>query len=255
VTGAERAGAPGFADLFSGHASAYAVYRPRYPAALYDWLVSVSPGAQLAWDVGTGNGQVAHSLVTRFARVVATDPSAQQLSHAVPHARIKYVETKYSSGLADGSAQLITVGQAIHWFELGEFFSEARRVLQPRGVVAAFAYAHSRVTPAVDALVRRYHDVTLDGYWAPEHHLIHAGYRTLAMPIDELAAPAFELCEQWSLAQYTGFLRTWSSVQKLIAAGGEARVVGFEEELAAAWGREPVRAVIWPLVLRAGSLH
>lgn len=255
MSAGEGSGSAEFADHFSGHASAYAVYRPRYPAALYDWLLSVSPGAQLAWDVGTGNGQVAHGLVTRFARVVATDPSAQQLSHAVPHPRIKFLETKYASGLADSSAQLITVGQAIHWFELDGFFAESARVLQPRGVVAAFAYAHSRVTPAIDNLVRRYHDVTLDGYWAPEHHLIHAGYRTLAMPIDELAAPTFELCEQWSLAQYAGFLRTWSSVQKLIAAGGEARVMSFEEELTTAWGREPVRAVIWPLVLRAGPLR
>lgn len=255
MTGTEGVGGARFADHFSGHASAYAVYRPRYPAALFDWLASVSPGAELAWDAGTGNGQVAHSLVTRFARVVATDPSAQQLAHAVPHPRIKYLETKYSSGLGGASAQLITVGQAIHWFELDDFFAEVERVLQPRGVVAAFAYAHSRVTPDIDTLVRRLHDITLDGFWAPEHHLIHAGYRTLPMPINELAAPAFELCEQWSLAQYTGFLRTWSSVQKLIAAKGEAQVRSFEEELAAAWGREPSRAVIWPLVLRAGPLH
>lgn len=243
-----------FADHFSGHASQYAAFRPHYPAALYDWLSTTAPGTQLAWDVGTGNGQVAHGLVTRFARVVATDPSAQQLSHATPHARIKYLQTTYDSQLADHSVQLVSVGQALHWFDLPAFFNECRRVLQPDGIVAAFAYAHSRVTPAIDALVRHYHDVTLNGYWAPEHHLIHAGYRTLTMPIVELTPPSFELCEQWTLAQYVGFLRTWSSAQKLIAAGGEARVLAFEAELAAAWGRETARPVIWPLVLRAGPL-
>lgn len=246
---------PGFADHFSGHASTYAEFRPHYPAALYDWLISIAPDAQLAWDVGTGNGQVAHGLVTRFARVLATDPSAQQLVHAAPHPRIQFRQTTYASGLADSSVQLVTVGQALHWFALEGFFAEARRVLQPGGVVAAFAYAHSRVTPEIDVLVRRYHDVTLEGYWAPEHHLIHAGYRTLPMPIDEIAAPSFELCEQWTLARYIGFLRSWSSAQRLIAAGGESRVVAFEAELTAAWGRTPVRAVIWPLVLRAGPLR
>lgn len=245
---------PAFADHFSGHASQYAAYRPRYPAALYDWLSATAPGTQLAWDVGTGNGQVAHGLVTRFARVVATDPSAPQLAHAVPHARIKYLQTTYGSQLADGSAQLVSVGQALHWFDLAAFFNECRRVLQPGGVVAAFAYAHSRVTPAIDTLVRHYHDVTLNGYWAPEHHLIHAGYRTLPMPIAEITPPSFELCEQWTLAQYIGFLRTWSSAQKLIVAGGEARVLAFEADLSAAWGKEAVRPVIWPLVLRAGPL-
>jgi SAM-dependent methyltransferase len=246
--------ATSFADHFSGHASQYAAFRPHYPAALYDWLSAVSPGTLLAWDVGTGNGQVAHGLVTRFARVVATDPSAQQLSHAAPHARIKYLQTTYDSQIANASAQLVTVGQALHWFDLSAFFAECRRVLVTGGIVAAFAYAHSRVTPEVDAIVRHYHDRTLDGFWAPEHHLIHAGYRTLAMPIAELTPPTFELCERWTLAQYTGFLRTWSSAQRLIAAGGEAKVIAFEAELAAAWGKEPVRPVIWPLVLRAGPL-
>lgn len=243
-----------FADHFSGHASLYATYRPRYPGTLYDWLASVAPGAELAWDVGTGNGQVAQGLVTRFARVIATDPSSKQLANAEPHARIKYIESKYASGASPGAVQLVTVGQAIHWFELEAFFSEVRQVLTPKGIVAAFAYAHSRVTPAIDAIVRRYHDVTLAGYWAPEHHLIHAGYKTLAMPIAEIAAPSFELCEEWSLAQYLGFLRTWSSTQKLLAAGGEGRVLALEAELTEAWGTVRTRQVMWPLVMRAGPL-
>jgi len=243
-----------FADHFSGHASSYAAYRPHYPVALYEWLASAAPGTQLAWDVGTGNGQVAHGLVTRFARVVATDPSEKQISHAAAHPRIKFERTTYDTSLADGAVQLVTVGQALHWFDLDAFFAEAARVLQPGGIVAAFAYTHSRVTPEIDAVVRHFHDVTVGPYWAPEHHLIHAGYRSLAMPIRELAPPAFEICERWSLEQYRGFLRTWSSTQRLIADGGEDRVVGFEAALAAAWGREDTQPVLWPLIMRAGTL-
>ncbi|MEX2181510.1 MAG: class I SAM-dependent methyltransferase [Gemmatimonadaceae bacterium] len=246
---------PTFADHFSGHASAYAAYRPRYPATLFEWLTSVVPGTEQAWDVGTGSGQVAHGLVTRFARVVATDPSAAQVAQAAPHPRIRYAVSAYESGLPDASAQLVAVGQALHWFDLDAFFAEARRVLQPRGVVAAFAYAHSRVTPEVDRWVREYHDVTLRDLWAPEHHLIHQGYRSLQLPLDEIAAPAFELCEQWTLAQYGGFLRTWSSVQRLIAREGEERVVAFETGLAERWGEARVRPVLWPLVLRVGTLR
>lgn len=243
-----------FADHFSGHASEYAAYRPHYPAALYDWLASAAPGTQLAWDVGTGNGQVAHGLVTRFARVVATDPSERQLEHAAPHARIRYACTAYDAPVPEGSVELVAVGQALHWFDLPAFFGEVGRVLHPRGFVAAFAYTHSRVTPEIDAVVRRYHDDTLGAYWAPEHHLIHAGYRTLELPIAEVAAPAFEIVERWTLAQYRGFLRTWSSVQRLIAAGGEEAVLAFEASLAEAWGRTAERAVVWPLVMRAGHL-
>jgi len=249
-----RPGGHTFADHFSGHASSYAAFRPRYPPALYEWLTALSPCAELAWDAGTGNGQVAHGLATRFARIVATDPSAQQLAHAVPHPRIKFECSTYSTSIADGAAQLVTVGQALHWFDLPAFFAEVRRVLQSRGIVAAFAYTHSRVTPEVDALVRAFHDDTVGPYWAPEHHLIHAGYRTLQLPIAELAAPAFEIVEQWTLEQYRGFLRTWSSVQRLIAAGGAARVLAFESELAERWGEATSRPVLWPLVLRVGTL-
>lgn len=243
-----------FADHFSGHALSYAVHRPRYPAALYDWLATAAGGAELAWDVGTGNGQVAQGLATRFARVVATDPSEEQLSHAVPHARIRYQRTTYQPDLPDASVDLVAVGQALHWFALEEFFGSVRRLLKPGGLFAAFAYAHSRVSPEIDALMRQYHDVTVGPFWAPEHHWIHAGYRTLDLPIAEIDAPPFEIVERWSCAQYLGFLRTWSSVQRLMRAEGDAKVLAFEAELMEAWGRQSERAVVWPLILRAGRL-
>ncbi len=243
-----------FAALFSGHAAAYAAFRPRYPVALYDWLSREAPGTALAWDAGTGNGQVAVGLATRFARVVATDPSAEQLAQAEPHPRVRYAQGRYEPPVPDGIVQLITVGQALHWFDLPAFIAGARRVLTPGGLIAAFAYAHSQVSSAVDQVVRHYHDVTVGPYWAPEHHLIHDGYRTLEFPIAELDAPAFEIAEEWTLAQYAGFLRTWSSVQRLIRAEGDGKVTAFEQGLAEAWGAEPRRTVRWPLVMRVGPL-
>lgn len=243
-----------FAALFSGHAAAYASFRPRYPLALYDWLAREAPGTAFGWDAGTGNGQVAIGLATRFARVVATDPSAEQLAQAEAHPRVTYAQGRYEPPVPDGLIQLITVGQAIHWFDLPAFIASARRVLCPGGLIAAFAYVHSEVTADVDLLVRHYHDVTVGAYWAPEHHLIHAEYRTLDLPIAERAAPPFEIAEEWTLAQYAGFLRTWSSTQRLIRAEGEAKVVAFERELAEAWGSERTRRVRWPMILRVGPL-
>lgn len=243
-----------FAHLFSGHAATYATYRPKYPAALYDWLAELAPRREQAWDVGTGNGQVAVGLAAHFARVTATDPSAEQLANAELHDCIIYRKATYDSGLGDASVDLVTVGQALHWFALDEFFAEVRRVLVPGGVFAAFAYVHSSVTPELDRVTMHYHDVTCWDYWAPEHHIIREGYRTLELPIREVTAPAFEICTEMTLAQYAGFFRTWSSTQRLLKAGGEAQVLEFERELARTWGDVHVRAVRWPIVLRVGAL-
>lgn len=244
-----------FRDHFSAHAGTYATHRPRYPIALFHWLAVVAPGTALAWDVGTGNGQVATGLITRFAQVVATDASAEQIANAATHARITYRIAQYESGIADHAAQLVTVGQALHWFDADVFCKEVRRVLQPGGVLAAFAYTHSQVSADVDLLVRHHHDVTLGHYWPVEHHLIHEEYRGIALPIDELLPPPFEMREDWTLAQYRGFLRSWSGTQRLIAARGEEPILAFERDLAAAWGSVPRRNVTWPLFMRVGEIR
>ena len=244
-----------FADHFSAHAASYAEFRPRYPAALFHWLAVVSPGTAQAWDAGTGNGQVALGLISRFARVRVTDASAEQIAQAVPHPRIDYAVAQYESGLPAASAQLVTAGQALHWFDADAFSREARRVLQPGGILAVFGYKYSRVTEEVDALVRQHMEFTIGQYWPPEHRVVNEGYRAIALPIDELVPPPLELREDWSLAQYTGFLRTWSGTRRFIAARGEEPIAQFEQALAKAWGETPRRAVRWELFVRAGEVR
>jgi SAM-dependent methyltransferase len=245
---------PHFAHLFSGHASTYAAFRPTYPSALYDWLARLAPGDAQAWDVGTGNGQVAVALAERFAQVMATDPSDAQLRAATAHPRVTYRAATYDSALPDASVQLVTVGQALHWFDLAAFFAEVRRVLAPGGVFAAFAYVHSRVTAAVDVVTRQYHDVTCGPHWAPEHHRIREGYRSMALPIVEVEAPTFEIRTSMSLEQYLGYHRSWSATQRLLAAGGEPEVLAFERAVADVWDEAPAREVVWPMFVRAGTL-
>ena len=244
-----------YADHFSAHAAAYAQYRPRYPAALFHWLAVVAPGTTQAWDAGTGNGQVALGLVSRFAQVRATDASAEQVAQATPHSRVTYAVAQYESGLPDRSTDLVTAGQALHWFDADAFAREARRILRPGGVLAAFGYKYSRVTPDVDALVRHHLEVTLGQYWPPEHRLVNDAYRAIALPIDELVPPPLELREDWTLGQYIGFLRTWSGTRRFIAARGEEPILAFERALGEAWSDGSRRAVRWELFVRAGEIR
>src|SRR5213594_1017057 len=115
-----------FQDHFSTRAAIYARARPSYPPALFEELAALSPGRALAWDCGTGNGQAARGLATHFDKVLASDPSAAQLSHARPHPRIEFrLSLERDSGLAAGSVDLVTAAQAAHWFDRDAFYAEA----------------------------------------------------------------------------------------------------------------------------------
>jgi ubiquinone/menaquinone biosynthesis C-methylase UbiE len=130
-----------FKDHFSRQAADYAKFRPRYPRELFEYLGSVAPCRQLAWDCGTGNGQAAIGLATVFDRVIATDASEKQISSAQPHEHVEYrVAPAENSGVQSDTVDLIMVAQALRWFDLERFYAEARRVLKPHGILAASAY-------------------------------------------------------------------------------------------------------------------
>jgi len=245
-----------FADHFSGHASAYQQFRPRYPAVLYHYLALRSPGTALAWDCGTGNGQAATGLAERFARVVATDPSAEQIAHAKPHPRVVYRVATYDSGIDAGSAQLVTAAQSLHWMDVNAFVAEARRVLQPGGLLAAWCYSLCRIEPRIDELVQFFYRVTIGAYWPPERRLVDEGYRTVALPLDELDVPPFDLVSDMTLDRFLGYVETWSAVQRCIAARGRDSFEAFARTVAERWGMpHTLRRVTFPLHVRAGELR
>jgi SAM-dependent methyltransferase len=244
----------GFQDHFSGHAASYAQARPTYPAALFDWLAMQVRGRGQAWDAGCGNGQASVALAAQFARVFATDPSASQVAAATPHPRVAYaVEAAEACSLPDASCDLVTVAQALHWFDQDRFHAQVARVLRPNGVFAAWSYERCSVTPDVDAVFERVYGAELGAWWPPERRHVEARYATLPFPYAELPAPAFELRCDWTLAQYLAYLRSWSACQRRLQAEGVDAVGLHADAFAAAWG-DPgaVRAVRWSLLLKAG---
>ena len=119
-----------FADHFSRVAPGYASYRPRYPEALFAYLAALPARRELAWDCAAGSGQATVGLLPYFLRIVATDASAVLLASAPADPRIDYrVAPAEASGLESSSADLITVAQAAHWFDLLAFYREVERVL------------------------------------------------------------------------------------------------------------------------------
>lgn len=246
--------ASSFPDHFSGHAADYARYRPDYPEALFDFLAGLPPARRRAWDCATGNGQAAAALSRRFDEVVATDASAKQIAAAVPFFGVTYrVAPAEASGLPDGSVDLVTAAQALHWFDRPRFWREAARVLVSGGVIAVWCYDWLRVDAAVDAVLRRLARDTVGPYWPPERAIVDTGYHALEFPFEEITAPSFEMEKRWRLSDVAGYLRTWSATRRFVEATGEDPILRVEPELAAAWG-DPgrTRTVRWTIDLRVG---
>ncbi len=244
-----------FTDHFAPLATDYASFRPTYPAGLFAWLAEVSPGGALAWDCAAGSGQASLDLARRFRRVIASDASEAQIAAAPHHPNVEYrVAPAESSGLADASVDLITVAQALHWFDLERFYAEARRVLAPDGVLAAWTYGVLHVAgEEIDRAVQTFYADTVGPYWPPERSLVESGYRTLPFPFAELSPPSFIMESEWNLAQLLGYFRSWSATGRFIAARGHDPVTELERMLAPLWGDPALcRRVSWPLSVRAG---
>jgi SAM-dependent methyltransferase len=242
-----------FKDHFSRQAADYAKFRPRYPQQLFQYLGSIALSRQLAWDCGTGNGQAAVGLAAVFDRVMATDASEKQIVNAQPHEGVEYrVAPAENSGIESGTIDLVMIAQALHWLDLARFYAEAQRVLKPGGVLAASAYNLLHIEPAIDQVVNRYYYEVVGSFWPPERKLVE-NFADLPFPFHELDPPKFEITALWDLDHLVGYLRSWSSTQRFIAAKGIDPLEQIGDELRSVWGDpQRTRNVRWPLTLRIG---
>lgn len=244
-----------FKDHFSSLAASYASFRPHYPPSLFDYLSKSSRQHELAWDCACGSGQATLDLARHYAAVVATDASASQVAAAPPYPNVEYrVAAAEASGLDSASVDLVTVAQALHWFELASFYAEVERVLRPGGVLAVWTYGVVHVEDeSIDRRLQEFYWKTLQSYWPAERRYVESGYRTLPFPFAELAPPSFDMQEHWSLRELIGYIRSWSATARYVEQHGIDPAIVLEQGLEHEWG-DPTseRKIIWPLSLRIG---
>jgi len=224
---------------------------------LFAFVAELTTRHRVALDCGTGNGQAASGLASLFDRVIAIDPSIEQLRNAAPHLRIEYrVARAEASALPAQSVDLVTAAQALHWFDVTSFFAEARRVLIPSGAIAVWGYGDPVLdSRPLDETLQAFNRGVLEPYWYRERKLLLDGYKSVLFPFEEVSAPALELEMQWTLPELAGYLRTWSATARYAAEHGADPIIEVENSLAAAWGDSQARRTIrWPLYVRAGRL-
>lgn len=242
-------------DNFSAQAKSYARYRPDYSVDIIEYIASFIENRGIALDVATGNGQVAAKLAKYFNMVYATDISEKQLENAIQADNIVYKkeraeQTSFSNEMFD----LITVAQAIHWFDFDAFYKEVYRILKPDGLFVVMGYGLFSTNPDSDRLIRHLHAGILGDYWDPERRYVDEGYKTIPFPFDEIEAQEFSETFTWSFDHLLGYIESWSAVQHYIKKNGSHPVDLIRDELKESWERGNDKAT-FPLLLRIGKLN
>ena len=240
-------------DNFSTGSDQYAQFRPDYPQNLAPFLAAEAPHHNAAWDCGTGNGQLAVKLAAHFETVYATDLSAAQISQATPKDNIVYkVERAEATAFSDRQFDLITVAQAIHWFDFEAFYKEVYRTLKDDGLFAVTGYALLTISPVIDAVVLHFYKAIVGPYWDQERRYIDELYQTIPFPFKEIKTPELVQEYDWTLGQLMGYLGTWSAVQHYKKAMGNDPLLLIAQDLKQVWGDAHLQRVKIPILLRAG---
>ncbi len=244
-------------NWFDQGGRAYASFRPEYPPELPKFLADCAPDKSMAVDVGCGSGQLTRPLADHFNAVAGLDASEDQIANAKAHERIRYLCAPAEKlPLPDRSASLVTAAQAAHWFDLAAFYREVRRIAVEGAAVALASYGVLQLDQDdLQERFSRFYRNEIGPYWPPERRLVDTGYADISFPFHERPAPEMGIERAWQLAEFLGYVSTWSAVRQVNQAGRGDILDAFVHEFSAVWGDTATkRAIFWPIALRVGTV-
>ncbi|KDQ08728.1 hypothetical protein BOTBODRAFT_37728, partial [Botryobasidium botryosum FD-172 SS1] len=262
------------------NASTYASFRPTYPPrlfqAVYDYHARTPrAGWAKAVDLGCGTGQATTVLAERFQHVIGVDPSQKMITQAqsqsqapsspssepgsavvaardVGSLNYRVGNAEELSFLEDESVDLITAGQAAHWFKYDELWPELARVLKRGGSIAFWGYsefrlpAHPHLTPQITLYsATPSNPAGVGAYWEQPGRSIVEAHLTAVRPPPSLFASQERihfagahdlgnagkevdgdrirveeaiLSKRFTWESMEGYLRTWSSFHAYVQA-------------------------------------
>ncbi|CAA0842832.1 S-adenosyl-L-methionine-dependent methyltransferases superfamily protein [Striga hermonthica] len=258
------------ADLYMS--KQYSEGRPSYPQQLFDFIASKTLSHDLAWDVGTGNGQSARSLANIYKNVIATDKSPRQLEFATKLPNITYKCTSPCMSISElqekigpeSSVDLVTIAQAMHWFDLPKFYQQVKWALKkPDGVIAAWCYTSPEVNPGVDSLFDRFYNVDAVPYFEmPPRRMVDERYETIDFPfvpvngLEHNGPFRFDSEKVMDLKGYFTYLKSWSAYQAAKEKGVELLSDEVVEGFTKAWNEDGKieKVVKFPIYMRIGKV-
>ena len=231
--------------LFNQDSTLYASVRPSYPDRLFEYLSVCCQQHQAAWDCACGNGQAAIGLTGYFDAVFATDISQQQIANAIQHPNVIYsVQPSESTAFHDEQFDIVCIAQALHWFDLDQFWPEVKRVLKPGGLFAAWGYSWFSISAPLDHSIQEEVLEFLRPYWPEQNKLLWDHYRNLSFPFDPIQPPTIEMDVEWDLQQLFGYLRSWSATRHWLKENGETQFHKAYQCAKAVWGDEKAKKTV-----------
>jgi len=232
--------------LFEGsdHSDLYAKFRPRPPTTIMDQIMTFrerSNNIGLALDVGAGSGQFTRLLVPHCEQIMASDVSETQVDEGKRDEELSGVEwrvgsAEYIEEVKDKSVDLVSVCQALHWFDIPAFYKEMDRILAPTGVLAVVGYHFTRPgpgmgdleSPLTECMMSLYQ--TTKPYWDHKRTLVDTGYQTIPPPDPQIFTRMERHDNHWtdvrgaSLLDWSGYISSWSGVRSMAKDKGEEEV-------------------------------
>lgn len=240
-------------DNFSTQASTYAKFRPTYPKLVFEYLNSVVKNRNMVWDCATGNGQMARELAKDFEQVYATDISQKQLDNAFQAENIHYSIAKAEeTHFADNTFDLITVAQAIHWFNFEKFYAEVNRVAKKDAILFVIGYSMPRFEGKIDEILQDFYWNVTGPYWDVERKHLDNKLESIPFPFEQIECPIFKNEYRWTLEMAEGYFNSWSAIQHYIKKNGENPVNQVINELREIW-KSTVK-VTFPLFTKVGII-
>lgn len=238
---------------FSEQSHLYAKYRPGYPRELLDEIYTHVVEKETVWDCGTGNGQLAEKLSLKFKQVYATDVSREQLDQAVQKPNIDYIQNPAENPIFDDHIfDLITVAQAIHWFNFELFYKEVLRTSKDNGVIAMIGYGRVRTDSKETEVISDFYDQMFSSHFSKNRQYVEEEYRTIPFPFEQIGYYTYTSTYDWRLDDVQGYLRSWSAVQKFKKINKIDPTEKIIERLSSYWVK--TRRIEFPVFLRLGRI-
>lgn len=190
-------------DRFTNKAQKYEKYRPSYPKKalniiLEECEIELNNDIIVA-DIGSGTGKFTELLLETSCVVYAIEPNDNMRAIAEAkfignHNYNSINNTAENTGLDNNSIDLITVAQALHYFNLDKTKDEFRRILKTNGKVVLlwnFRYRESDFMKEYEKIVYTFHSKDIQPTFAQDkmndeiYNILFSKYKVFSIPYSQ----------------------------------------------------------------------